>query len=318
MTPGSSQPRRAARALPTVVDPPAVFAIAAAVIAIDGLNWPIMARGVELIAPLWLAAFRLGGAALLTGLIVARRRGLRAPTRDDRPIVLSLGLVRLAYVTAAVFVALRFVPPGRSAILTYTAVLWTTPLAVLILHERLTRSRAIGLCLGCAGIVFVLEPWSLDLADGRTLIGLGLLLSAAIAAAASAVHVRAHRWTSAQDELMPWLLAVAAAPLCVLAAIVEGPPTVAWTTSTVAVVSYQVLLGSIVALWGSLVLIRSVPAITSTLLLMAVPVVGLATSVVLVDEPATASLLVGLLLILVGVGLGVRSDRMPTDVAIAP
>jgi drug/metabolite transporter (DMT)-like permease len=298
---------------------PAVYAIAAAVIAIDGLNWPLMARGVELIPPLWLAAFRMTGAAVVGGAIVAWRRGLRAPARGDRPIVLSLGLVRLAYVTAAVFVALRFVPPGRSAILTYTATLWTAPLAVLILHERLTRWRGVGLVLGLAGIVFVLEPWSLDLTDGRTVVGLGLLLSAAVAAAASAVHIRAHRWTSDQDELMPWLLLVAAGPLCLVAALVDGAPMVRWTGTTAAIVAYQILLGSIVALWGSLVLIRSVPAITATLLLMAVPVVGLGASIALVDEPATASLIVGLALILAGVGLGVWSDHRREDgLAIAP
>jgi drug/metabolite transporter (DMT)-like permease len=67
------------------------------------------------------------------------------------------------------------------------------------------------------------------------------------------------------------------------------------------------------------VLIRSLPAITATLLLMAVPVVGLSASVAIVGEPATASLIAGFVLILGGVGLGVWSDHRRDDaLAIAP
>jgi drug/metabolite transporter (DMT)-like permease len=295
---------------------PAVYLLAIGVIVVDGMNWPIMSRGIEVVPPLWLATFRMAGAALVAGAIVLARGRLRRPVRADRPILLSVGLVRLAYVTAAVFVALRFVPPGRSSILVYTASLWTAPLAVWILHEALTGLRIAGLALGCAGIVCILEPWSLDLTDGRTLAGVGLLLSAAVAAAASAVHVRAHRWTVGHDELMPWLLAIAAFPLAVLAVAIDGEPAVTWTTSTVGIVAYQVFLGSVFALWGSLMLIRSVPAITANLLLMAVPVVGLSASVALVGEPLTLALLVGLALILAGVGLGLRSDHR--SVAPAP
>jgi drug/metabolite transporter (DMT)-like permease len=298
---------------PPVMRVPAVYAVAAATIAIDGLNWPIMARGVELIPALWLAAFRMAGAALVVGLAATGRGRLRLPRRKDRGIVLSLGLGRLAFVTAAVFIAIRFVPAGRSAVLVYTASLWTVPMAVVVLHERLSPLRLAGLTLGCAGVIFILAPWSVDLEDADALLGFGLLLASAIVAAATAVHVRAHRWRSTPMELMPWLLVVAAVPLTLLAIAVDGVPDVHWTGEAIGIVAYQVCLGSTFALWGALTLIRSVPAITANLTLMAVPVIGLAASVVLSGERATPALLAGLILVLGGVALGLLSDRRQLD-----
>ncbi|MDP9118968.1 MAG: DMT family transporter, partial [Actinomycetota bacterium] len=123
---------------------PAVYLLAAATVAVLGLNWPIMAAGVDLVPPLWLAAFRMGGAALVVAAAMSTR-GVPRPQAADRPILWSVGLVRLALVTALVFSALEFVPPGRSSILVYTASLWTVPLAVAFLHERLTSFRIAGL-----------------------------------------------------------------------------------------------------------------------------------------------------------------------------
>ncbi|MEX0756292.1 MAG: DMT family transporter [Actinomycetota bacterium] len=288
---------------------PAVFVLAAATIVVLGVNWPIMSAGVELVPPLWLAAFRMAGAAAVVGAVMASRGGLRRPLRSDRPILFSVGLIRLALVTALVFSALRFVPPGRSSILVYTASLWTVPFAVALLHERLTALRIAGLALGCAGIVLLLEPWGLDWSDTQLLVGVGMLLAAAIANAVTTVHIRGHRWTGTPFELMPWQLALAAVPITALAVIFDGAPSIRWNAETVAIVAYQVFLGSAFGLWGLITISRSLPSITTNLTLMAVPVVGLASSVVFVDEPLTAALVLSLLLVLGGVGLGLWSDR---------
>jgi drug/metabolite transporter (DMT)-like permease len=287
---------------------PAVYLLAVATVSVLGLNWPIMAAGVDLVPPLWLAAFRMGGAALVVAAAMSTR-GISPPQAADRPILWSVGLVRLALVTALVFSALEFVPPGRSSILVYTASLWTVPLAVAFLHERLTRFRLAGIALGSAGVVLLFEPWTLDWGNSHLLVGLGMLLVAAVANAATTVHVRAHRWAGTPFELMPYQLAVAAVPVAILAAAIEGTPDIRWTTATVGIVAYQILLGSAFGFWGLLTISRSLPAITTNLTLMAVPVVGLVSSIGITGEQLTPSVAVSLVLILAGVGLGVLSDR---------
>lgn len=294
---------------------PAVYVLAAATVVVLGLNWPIMATGVDLIPPLWLAAFRMIGAALVVAAASAAAHGLRRPERTDRSILLSVGLGRLAVVTALVFTALRFVPPGRSSILVYTASLWTPPLAIAFLNERLTVLRLTGLSCGGLGLVFLLEPWTLDGSDTGLLVGIAMLLSAALTTAATTVHIRRHRWTGTPLSLMPWQLALAALPVTVLALSVEGAPSVRWTARTVAIVLYQVFLGSAFGFWGLLTISRSLPAMTTTLTLMAVPVVGLGSSIALVDEPLTVAVALGLALILAGVAFGTLSDRAGPDIA---
>ncbi|MET1012364.1 MAG: DMT family transporter [Actinomycetota bacterium] len=291
---------------------PAVYLLAAATVAVLGLNWPIMSAGVDLVPPLWLAAFRMAGAAIVVAAVMATR-GVPRPRAADRPILWSVGLARLALVTALVFSALEFVPPGRSSILVYTASLWTVPLAVVFLDERLTSLRIAGLALGSAGVVLLIEPWTLDWSDGDLLIGLGMLLVAAIANASTTVHIRAHRWAGTPFELMPWQFALAAVPIVVLAAMLEGIPEIRWTAATVGVVAYQIFLGSAFGFWGLLTISRSLPAITTNLTLMAVPVVGLLSSSVIANESLTLAVTISLALVLAGVGLGLYSDRRRSD-----
>ncbi|MEO8424365.1 MAG: DMT family transporter [Actinomycetota bacterium] len=300
---------------PPVMRTPHVYLLGAAIVLVLGVNWPIMGRGVTLMPAEWLAAFRLGGATVLVTVFMAFRRRIRRPTRHDLPILFTVGVVQLAVVTTVVFAALRYVPPGRSAILVYASTLWTFPLAAIVLHERLTTSRVVGLALGCSGLVLLLEPWSADWSDGRTIAGFGLLLLGSILNAATTVHIRAHSWRGSALELMPWLLGIAALPITLLAFALHGPPHVRWTLSTAGIVVYEIALASAFAVWGSITLARSVPAISTSLILMAVPVVGLLSSIVLVGESATIAVAISLALVLGGVGLGLRTDRSTAVVA---
>lgn len=294
---------------PPVMRRPAVYLVAAATVLALGANWPIMAAGVELVPPLWLAAMRVAGAAAVVAIVLGLARGMQRPARQDRPVVLSVGLAHLALVTGLVFLALEIVAPGRSAIVVYTSALWAVPMAAVVLHEHPTSRRIAGVALGCAGLVLLLEPWSLAWRDARTIAGIAMLLLAALANAGTSVHVRAHRWAGSPLALMPWQLIVAATPLTLLAWAIEGPPRVPWEPTTIAIVAYQVVLGSAFGLWGLLTVGRSMPAVTTNLAFMAVPVVGLATSVAFTEEQLTVTVIAALVLVLVGVGIGLWSDR---------
>jgi drug/metabolite transporter (DMT)-like permease len=142
---------------------------------------------------------------------------------------------------------------------------------------------------------------------------MGLLLVAAIVSAFTTVHVRAHRWRATPLELMPWQFAVAVVPVTAIAFAVDGAPSVDWTTSAVGIVAYQIALASAFGVWGGLTVMRSLPAISANLALMAVPAVGLGSSILLVDEPASISLLLSLALVVAGVGLGLLSDRRSVE-----
>jgi len=185
-----------------------------------------------------------------------------------------------------------------------------------VLGERLTALRAAGLALGAAGLVLLLEPWSFVRTDDTLLLGFGLLLLAAIAAAASTVHVRAHRWRSTPLDLMPWQLLVAAVPVTVVAFLVDGVPRISWSPTSIGILAYQVVVASAFGVWGALTMMRSLPAISVNLTLMVAPVVGVVSSVLLGAEAASLALMLSLILVLAGVALGLWSDRRQQKVLV--
>ncbi len=299
-----------------IITSPRIYLVGAVTVLILGLNWPVMSWGVRLIPPLWITSFRLLGAALLVMVILAAKGRLRLPPREDYNIVASVAVIRLALVYCLAFTALLYVPPGRSSLLVHTSGLWAAPIAVVFLAERLDPLKRLGLVLGVGGIVLLMEPWNLSVGRGAAL-GYAMLLLAALASALGAVHVRGHRWAATALMLMPWQLLVAGSLTSVAALLFHGMPLIRWTGPAVAIVAYEVVLASGVGLWGTLTLSRSLPAVSTGVLLMAVPVIGVGSSVLLVGEPLTAAVVSGSILAFAGVAANIASDRRKGNVSTA-
>jgi drug/metabolite transporter (DMT)-like permease len=158
-------------------------------------------------------------------------------------------------------------------------------------------------------VLALFEPWGFDWSDPGVAVGHALLILAAITNAATAVHIRAHRWSIAPLDSMPWQLTAATLILVILGFVVEGPPVIDWTPQLVWVVLYQGLLATGIAFWVQIVILRNLSAVSTNLTLMAVPVVGVVSSAIILGEDITTSLLLGLLLVILGVAVNLLSDR---------
>jgi drug/metabolite transporter (DMT)-like permease len=288
---------------------PAVYALLVLVTLILGLNWPIMATGVVAIPPVWMGVFRAGGALLVLLPLTMATGNFRVPPRADLPIVASLAVIKLALVFFLVFTGLRLVPPGRSSVIVWTASLWTVPIAAVVLGERMVGRRWLGLTLGICGVIVLFEPWGLAWDEPGVAVGHALLILAAILNAATAVHIRAHRWTISPLQAVPWQLGGAVVVLAILALAIEGVPHIDWTPQLGWIVAYQGILASGIAFWAQIVVLRNLAAISANLTLMMVPVVGVLSSAVLVHEVITPTLVAGLLLIMTGVTLNLLADQ---------
>ena len=279
----------------------------ALVVLILGFNWPILATGLRSISPVWLSSLRLLGGLIVVLVITSMTGDLIKPRRDDQPIIWSVGVGKLALTYLMVFTALQILPPGRSSVLTWTSPLWTAPLAVAFLGEKMTRARWIGLGLGAAGLFFLFEPWVLDWSNGRIVFGHVLLLGAAFVNAATMVHIRHHGGSRATAiQLMPWQMLAGAVPMTAVAFIVDGWPRIDWTPQLIGIVAYQAVLAAAFAVWAQQIILRRIPATSTNLILMAVPVVGLLSSAILVDDPLTVGAVVGLILIVIGVVTNIK------------
>ncbi len=284
------------------------YALLAATVAILGFNWPLLAIGLESLSPLWFGSLRLLSATVVMFPAVAVVRRLRPPARADLPVIASIGLGRLVGVLLLVLLALEIVPPGRASVLVWTASLWTVPIAVRYLGETMTPRRWQGIIVAIGGIVILVEPWRSDV-NGRVVLGYLLLLTAAVLNAATAVHARGHRWSGTPLGLLPWQLIVATVPVTLVAVALEGIPQIDWSPKLVGIVAYQGVLATSVAMWAQLTVLQRLPAVPTNLALMLVPVVGVISSVAVVNEKMTVAALLGAGMIGVGVLAGMDLKR---------
>jgi len=292
---------------------PVIYLLLATVVVVLGLNWPIMATGIKSISPIWMGVFRVAGAAAVVITIGLAKGKLRVPPRQDLPMIVSLAVFRLAAVFVLVFTALQMVPPGRSSVVVWTTSLWTVPIAAIFLGERMSGRRWVGLLLGITGVIVLFEPWSFDWSEPGVALGHALLILAAITNAATAVHIRGHRWTITPLEAIPWQLVGAGVIMVALGLVVEGPPVIDWTPQLVWVVLYQGVLATGIAFWAQIVILRNLSAVSTNLTLMAVPVVGVVSSAILLGEEVTTSLAIGLMLVIIGVAMNLLTDRTTVE-----
>ena len=298
-------------ARPVLTSPPRVYHyfLLGIVVLVLGFNWPILHRGVELIPPLWLITLRLWGGALIGFGINAAARKPAALPRQDWKIIAVLGIFRLLTIFVLIFFALQILPPGRSGILVWTGTLWTVPLAVAFLGERLSRMQIWGLAIGMFGLGVVVEPWELSLSEPRVLWGYLMLLGAAFSVAWTSVYIRSHSWGATSLVSAPWQMLAGAAPALAAALAFSGPLDIEWTWETALIVVYQITLAGPLAVWCQLEAFRHIPAVSVNLTLMATPVVGLLSSWWLADEAFTLPLWSGLFLITAGVTANVLGDE---------
>ncbi len=271
----------------------------ACLVVVWGCNWPINKLVLNHVPPLWFACLRVGTGGLTFFLLQAfADRRIRLPARSDWVVVISIGLFQVAAVMGLVQVGLANVAAGRSAILSYTTPLWVLPGSILILGERPRLFKLMGLLLGVVGVVVMFNPFSFDWDDYSALVGNLYLLIAAALWAGVIIHVRAHRWTDTPWALAPWQMFVGLAPLVVLAWFVEGPPVMPKVSlETTVLVIYSGPLITAFPFWALITVSKNLPALTTSLTLLLVPVIGLLSSIVFLAEQVDVSSITGLILI---------------------
>jgi drug/metabolite transporter (DMT)-like permease len=269
-----------------------------------GVNWVVTKVIVEQVTPLWAVAIRtIVAVAVLAPALFASGQFV-VPRRGDMPIVLVISLFHMVIFAALMTAGLKYVPVGRSIVLGYTTPLWVAPAAWLFLSEPMRPRRIFGIFLGLAGLLFMFNPRSFDWHDRTALLGNGLLLLSALSWSVSILYTRVHCWISTPFQLVLWETLLAASILAVLAFIFEGPPRIAWTVKLAAAFAYSGAIGTALGFWAMAAVNRQVPATTTSLGVLATPIVGLIISALFLGEQIDASLMASTVMILLGIAIG--------------
>ena len=266
-----------------------------------GTLWTSAKLSIEYLPPLWFTASRFAIGAAFVALVLALQGRLRFPDRADIPIILSVGGIMLGLYSSIFQNALEFVHAGRATTLGYTTAIFVTPIAVLFLGERLTRLKIFGLASAMFGFLLLFSPAELDWSERDVLIGNGLLVVCVLLWSCVILHLRVHRQVTDTLALVPWYLVTSFIVAAVSGLIFEGPPAFEVTRAGWAILLYAGIVGSGIGNWGVTTAIMNLPATTSTIGLLGVPVFAMIISVAFLGETLTWPLLLGLVLIVCGI-----------------
>lgn len=284
-----------------------------------GLHWPIVKAVLGELPPMTYAALRVATAIPAVLLVLGVRREIELPPRGDLPVLLVVGLGQIAIGTAIMNLALLVVPAGRSSVLSYTTPLWTALLGTALLGLRLRRREGLGVAVGVVGMGLLFAAGldggsgpggspsaaGADAASGSSglVVGSLALVAGAVVNAGAVLVLRAHRWRSTPLRLQPWELAIGLVPLALLAAVLEDPTAVDLTPTLLLAVLYSGPLATAFAFWAYQTIARTLSPSQTTTGLLAVPVVGLASSALLLGEPLGPGDIAGFATTLAGIAL---------------
>ncbi|NQW52224.1 MAG: DMT family transporter [Rhodospirillales bacterium] len=136
------------------------------------------------------------------------------------------------------------------------------------------------------------------------MVGHGWLLAAAFTWALAILHARRHAWRRSPLDVLPWQIGVATVLLWILAFALEpaGYLDLHHPSLWLALLYLGVLAGP-TATWAAVSVARALPPVTGSLGMLGVPLLAIASSVVLVGEPVTWPLAIGTALVIAGIAI---------------
>ena len=279
-------------------------------VALLGLTWGSTFLVIELalrgIGPAWLAASRIGFAALLMIAVQAIRRApLFLEPTSPKPwgTLIAVALLSSAVPFSLLSWGQQYVTSGFAGVSMAAVALMVLPLAhVLVPGEQISWRKAAGFGVGFIGVVVLIGGQAFDTTgDAREPLGRAAVLGVAACYAVSSVLMR--RLPPVDPvNLSGVLLIIGAAAVLPAALIAEGPPPAIGRET----LFWIALLGLVPTAGANvlrvLVIRRAGPTFMSITNYI-VPLVSVLMGWLVLAEPLPGSLLAALALILAGVGL---------------
>jgi len=274
-----------------------------------GYAWIVAKIGLSQAGPFAFAAMRVvcGVAALSAFLLLVMRR---LPSRRPPRGAALVGLIQTGAFLVLNTWALAGAQPGKISILTFTMPFWVLLFAWPVLAERVRGLQWLAIVAALVGLILILEPWLIHAEVGPKLLavlagmawGTGVVLTKRIQ--------RDHPFDTLDFTF--WQMAIGMVPIVACALLVpEAPPRI--TPTLIA----AVLFSGVIATAGGWLMwqyvLNRLPAGTTSLSSLAVPVVAIVASALQLGERLRPAEMVGAACIGLALGLiswqAVRTHR---------
>ena len=286
-----------------------VWTLYGVLVVIWSSTWVSIKIGLEDLPPLFGAGvrFALAGGVLL-GWAALRRR----PLGTDVVLAATLAVLPFATTYGLIYWAEQHVPSGLAAVLFGVLPLYVALLAAAVLPAEPLRARLLaGIGLAVAGLALAFNE-SLELGDDE-LAGLAAL-AVVVSPVASAIGNVSIKLRGARLDalvLNGWAMLGAGALLLVASAPFEDWGAARWSAAAVGSIAYLALAGTAFTFVALTLLLRELPAVTTSLISVLLPFGALGFGALLSDEVVTSTAIAGAALVAVGIAVAQWPQRSP-------
>ena len=276
--------------------------LALLVVLIWGINFVVIKLGLHNFSPFLLAGLRFTFVAFPACLFVSR-------PKIPWHLLLAYGLSVSFLQFSLLFLALSFgMPAGLASLLLQSQAFFTLFFGALCLGEKIARHHVLGLLIAILGMICLTKS-SLHSVNtsGLSLFTLLLTLGAALSWGIGNIinKVILRRYPVEPLKLVVWSAFIPILPFLVCALASDGQHALWHSLSTISgfdilTIFYLAILCTVVgyAIWGSL--LSKYPTTTVAPLTLLVPVVGMASAVLFLNETLTFQQLLSVALIIIG------------------
>ena len=247
-----------------------------------GFNWPVMKIGVTGFPPLTYRMICLFIGTPLLGLVLL---ALKVPFKVPRQYwkeLLVLAVFNMFFWHFLIILAVNLLSSGRAAILGYTMPIFSAVIGALVFKTQLSKRNWGGISAAAFGVIFLL--WhELDNFSGKPF-GVLLALGAASSWALGTQLLRRTTIPLPTLTLSFWMTVTTAVVMTVLATVLESDRWEAPTSTHWASIIYNAILVFVFAHSAWFYLARSLPPVASTLSVMMIPILGVFSGALALNE----------------------------------
>jgi len=278
-----------------------------------GSTWLGIKIGLEFLPPFLFAGIRFATATTSLLLLTKILHAHMPRDRSSWIVMLFLGIFQISIPYGLVFWGEQYISSGLSAVLFATMPFFVVIFAHIMVDERLTRVKAVGVVASFVGLVAIF--WrDIAVTQGVTANsslfgGLAVVGSAVSGGLANVVGKRhAHEIDPAANVLIQSLTGTVT--LSCLGLITERSSVLNFTPVAVVTILYLGIVGSALAFVGLYWLLKKTTATNSSLITFITPIVALILGWVVLREVLDPNVGLGAALILAGVYMTIKpSDR---------
>jgi len=279
---------------------------ALAICIVWGGNVVALKIGLETFSPFWSAFWRMVAGALVVGLWGWRRGIPFVPPREERPLLLGLGLLFVVQISAMNH-GVNWTSPGYAVVLLNAHPVFANLVGHFFVPEdRLSWARVIGLTVAFAGICVVFLGRPHEALGARPILGNLVVTISGFLLGSRTVYTQ--RLVQTIDPVRPilWMMIISLPFFLLFGLAFEEPLLQPLNTAAVAAVLFQgvVIAGLCFIVWTTL--LKTISPGTLSMFAFTTPIFGVLLSGLVYGEVITPRLAFGVLAVTAGIVIATR------------